>query len=60
MPLEGGSQLSYDMVIQALSGWAGAQTTDEGPTLIRGMVADKVAALADSLNNRSQAMATTL
>ena len=35
----------YDPVIQALSGWAGAQTTNEGPTLIRGMVADKVAAL---------------
>jgi len=35
----------FDPVIQALSGWAGAQTTDEGPTLIRGMVADKVAAL---------------
>lgn len=38
----------YDPVIQALSGWAGAQTTDEGPTLIRGMVADKVAALTTS------------
>ena len=35
----------YDPVIQALSGWAGAQHTVEGPMLIRGMVADKVAAL---------------
>ncbi|MBG01507.1 MAG: hypothetical protein CL470_04475 [Acidimicrobiaceae bacterium] len=35
----------YDPVIQALSGWAGAQKTAEGPMLIRGMVADKVAAL---------------
>lgn len=35
----------YDPVIQALSGWAGAQHTAEGPMLIRGMVADKVAAL---------------
>ncbi len=35
----------YDPVIQALSGWAGAQRTDGGPMLIRGMVADKVAAL---------------
>ncbi len=35
----------YDPVIQALSGWAGAQNTAEGPMLIRGMVADKVAAL---------------
>lgn len=38
----------YDPVIQSLSGWAGAQTTDVGPTLIRGMVADKVAALTAS------------
>jgi crotonobetainyl-CoA:carnitine CoA-transferase CaiB-like acyl-CoA transferase len=38
----------YDPVIQALSGWAGAQATDDGPTLIRGMVADKVAALTAS------------
>lgn len=38
----------YDPVIQALSGWAGAQTTDVGPTLVRGMVADKVAALTAS------------
>ena len=38
----------YDPVIQALSGWAGAQTTTDGPTLIRGMVADKVAALTTS------------
>ncbi len=34
----------YDPVIQSHSGWAGAQQTDDGPTLIRGMVADKVAA----------------
>ncbi|MBH80124.1 MAG: carnitine dehydratase [Gammaproteobacteria bacterium] len=35
----------YDPVIQALSGWAGAQTTDDGPSLIHAMVADKIAAL---------------
>ncbi len=35
----------YDPVIQALAGWAAGQSTSEGPTLIRGMVADKVAAL---------------
>lgn len=39
----------YDPVIQALAGWAGAQTTADGePTLIRGFVADKVAALTTS------------
>ena len=38
----------YDPVIQAISGWAGAQQTTDGPTLIRGMVADKVAALTTS------------
>ena len=38
----------YDPVIQAISGWAGAQRTTAGPTLIRGMVADKVAALTTS------------
>ena len=38
----------YDPVIQAISGWAGAQRTTDGPTLIRGMVADKVAALTTS------------
>ncbi|HJM29345.1 MAG: CoA transferase [Acidimicrobiales bacterium] len=38
----------YDPVIQALSGWAGAQKTESGPNLIRGMVADKVAALTTS------------
>ena len=38
----------YDPVIQAISGWAGAQRTADGPTLIRGMVADKVAALTTS------------
>ncbi|MEC8392182.1 MAG: CoA transferase, partial [Actinomycetota bacterium] len=35
-------------VIQAISGWAGAQRTADGPSLIRGMVADKVAALTTS------------
>lgn len=36
----------YDPVIQALAGWAGAQTLEDGsPTLIRGFVADKLAAL---------------
>ena len=38
----------YDPVIQALSGWAGAQKADSTPNLIRGMVADKVAALTTS------------
>ena len=38
----------YDPVIHAISGWAGAQRTTDGPTLIRGMVADKVAALTTS------------
>ncbi len=38
----------YDPVIQALSGWAGAQRYDEGPRLVRGMVADKVAALTSA------------
>ena len=37
---------AYDPIIQALSGWAGSQVTDAGePSLVRGMVADKVAAL---------------
>lgn len=35
----------YDPIIQALSGWAGSQTTNGEPSLIRGMVADKVAAM---------------
>lgn len=35
----------YDPIIQALSGWAGSQTTHGEPSLIRGMVADKVAAM---------------
>ncbi|MBU98705.1 MAG: carnitine dehydratase [Acidimicrobiaceae bacterium] len=38
----------YDPVIQALSGWAGAQRNESKPNLIRGMVADKVAALTTS------------
>ncbi len=38
----------YDPVIQALSGWAGAQKVESTPNLIRGMVADKVAALTTS------------
>ncbi|MEM7286194.1 MAG: CoA transferase [Actinomycetota bacterium] len=45
----------YDPVIQALSGWAGAQRTAEGPSLVRAMVADKVAALTTS-----QAISTAL
>ncbi len=45
----------YDPVIQALSGWAGAQRTAEGPSLVRSMVADKVAALT-----ASQAISTAL
>jgi crotonobetainyl-CoA:carnitine CoA-transferase CaiB-like acyl-CoA transferase len=35
----------YDPVIQSLAGWAGGQANDTGPTLIRAMVADKIAAL---------------
>lgn len=35
----------FDPVIQALAGWAGAQVTDGEPKLIRGMVADKTAAM---------------
>ena len=35
----------YDPIIQALSGWAGSQTSNGEPSLIRGMVADKVAAM---------------
>lgn len=35
----------YDPVIQALSGWAGAQLTSQGPSIVRAMVADKIAAL---------------
>ena len=34
----------YDPVIQALSGWAGAQTVDGNPTLHKTMVSDKIAA----------------
>lgn len=36
---------AYDPVIQSLSGWAGAQVHDNEPTLVRGMVADKLSAL---------------
>lgn len=37
---------AYDPIIQALSGWAGAQLDAEGePSLVRGVVADKVSAL---------------
>ncbi|MCC5885090.1 MAG: CoA transferase [Gammaproteobacteria bacterium] len=36
---------AYDPVIQSLSGWAGAQTHGDEPTLVRGMVADKLSAL---------------
>jgi len=38
----------YDPIIQALSGWAGSQQTERGPSLVRGMVADKVAALTSA------------
>ncbi|MXY04273.1 MAG: CoA transferase [Gammaproteobacteria bacterium] len=34
----------YDPVIQALSGWAGAQTVDGNPTLHKAMVSDKISA----------------
>jgi crotonobetainyl-CoA:carnitine CoA-transferase CaiB-like acyl-CoA transferase len=37
---------AYDPIIQALTGWASSQRTATGePSLVRGMVADKVAAL---------------
>lgn len=39
---------TYDPLIQAVTGWAAAQATAEGPTLIRGMAADKVAALTSA------------
>ncbi len=35
---------AYDPVIQSLSGWAGAQVHGDEPTLVRGMVADKLSA----------------
>jgi crotonobetainyl-CoA:carnitine CoA-transferase CaiB-like acyl-CoA transferase len=38
----------YDPIIQALSGWAGAQQTGAGPSVVRGMVADKTAALTSA------------
>lgn len=38
----------YDPVIQALTGWADAQDTGEGPSLVRAVVCDKVAALSTS------------
>lgn len=38
----------YDPLIQSLAGWAGAQTVDNEPTLVRGIVADKVAAWANA------------
>ena len=34
----------YDPLIQSLAGWAGAQAVDDKPTLVRGVVADKIAA----------------
>ncbi len=34
----------YDPLIQAMAGWAGIQEQDGRPTLVRGMVADKVGA----------------
>jgi crotonobetainyl-CoA:carnitine CoA-transferase CaiB-like acyl-CoA transferase len=45
----------YDPLIQALSGWAGAQRVDEQPTLVRGMVADKIGAY-----NNAQAILAAL
>ncbi|MBQ73761.1 MAG: hypothetical protein CMQ20_01910 [Gammaproteobacteria bacterium] len=38
----------YDPLIQALSGWAGAQQVGDDPTLVRGFVADKVAATGNA------------
>ena len=38
----------YDPLIQGLSGWAGMQKSDGQPTLIRGMVADKVGAYTNA------------
>ncbi len=45
----------FDPVIQSLAGWAGNQVVDGAPTLVRGFVADKVAALT-----ASQAVAAAL
>ena len=47
---------AYDPLIQALTGWAGAQLMDQVPTLIRGMVADKVGAW----NNAQSIMAAII
>ncbi len=38
----------YDPLIQALAGWAGIQEQDGNPTLVRGMVADKVGAYTNA------------
>ncbi len=38
----------YDPLIQSLSGWASAQQVGDDPTLVRGFVADKVAATANA------------
>jgi len=38
----------YDPLIQSRSGWAGIQVQDGKPTLVRGMVADKVGAYANA------------
>lgn len=35
---------AYDPLIQALAGWAGSQQAQGHPSLVRGMVADKIAA----------------
>lgn len=46
---------TFDPLIQALSGWAGAQQVDGRPTLVRGMVADKIGAY-----NNAQAVLAAL
>ncbi|MGI9326308.1 MAG: CoA transferase, partial [Pseudomonadales bacterium] len=38
----------YDPLIQGLSGWAGMQTTDGEPKLVRAMVADKIGAYTNA------------
>jgi crotonobetainyl-CoA:carnitine CoA-transferase CaiB-like acyl-CoA transferase len=45
----------FDPLIQSLSGWAGAQQVDGGPSLVRAMVADKVGAY-----NNAQAIMAAL
>lgn len=42
------NQPVFDPLIQALAGWAGIQQQNDEPTLVRGMVADKVGAYTNA------------